>query len=154
MSATLQIWNRFSIDTKGQTFTGKHGAITLSTDDPFEVTVSGDMHCVPGTLSTATVVTVYDDDDDVPVNWNYLFLWADQNCYIQLIGASTNVILPVLATVPFVLAPLTSSSLGVLAAANTTIITGGAEPTLTDIDSVVIGNYSGTSMNYLFAVVD
>ena len=50
---------------------------------------------------------------------------------------------------PFVLPGYDS----MLAAADTSILTS-SEPTLTDIDSVVIGNYSGGDATYLFAVVD
>ncbi len=150
MSATLEILNTFSITTKGNTFSGKHGAITLSETDPFEITVAGDLHLVPGTLATATVVTVYDDDDDVPADWDYLFYWADQITYIQIIGPTMNVKFKVAAYQPFVLPGYDS----IFAAADATPITGGTEPTMSDIDSVVLGNYTGTSANYLFAVID
>lgn len=38
--------------------------------------------------------------------------------------------------------------------ATTTQITGGAEPSLEDIDSIMLGNYSGSTMNYSVALVD
>jgi len=147
--ATLNILNSFSLETQGRTLEGKQGSYDAATDTPMAVTVTGTNHTVIGTLATATVVTVYDDDNDAPTDFDYLYYWADQDSYIQLIGSGTNVIFKVLAKVPFT---ITYDSL--LAAADTTIITGGTEPTLTDIDSIVIGNYSGTSMNYHFAVVD
>lgn len=147
---TLNIKNTFELATVGgTTLTGKHGAAADDADTALDVTVTGSSHYVSTTLATATVVTVYDDDNDVPADWDYLYFWADQDCYIQLIGSGTNVILGVEAEHPFVL-----SRDSLLAAADTTIITGGTEPTLTDIDSVVIGNYSGTTMNYVFAVID
>lgn len=150
MSATLKIINNFEITTQGVTYTGKQGLAADSADEAFEVTVDGTVHHVTGSLATATVVTVYDDDNDVPIDWEYLFFWADQDCYIQLIGAATNVIFKIEAKEPFVLPGFDS----LLAAADTTAITGGSEPSVADIDSIVIGNYSGNTMNYVFAVID
>ena len=112
--------------------------------------MSGTRHVVSGTLATAAVVTVYDDDNDVPADWDYLWYCADQISYIQIIGSGSNVILKCAAYQPFVL----NGYDRILAAADTTAITGGSEPTLTDIDSIVLGNYSGNSMSYLFIVID
>lgn len=151
--STLSITNFFSLPSQGSEKTGKQGSASSDPKTPFDVTVSGTGHFLTGSLATATARTIYDDDDDAPSDFNYTHFWSDQNCYIQLIFASTNVVLPVLAKVPFCLAPLTAGLVG-LAAANTTPITGGAEPTLTDLDSVVIANYSGTTMNFTFAAID
>lgn len=150
MSATLEITNNFSLDSQGITKSGKQGAIADSPATPFEITVDGRVFQVTDTLATATVVTVYDDDNDTPADFDYLFFWADQDMYIQIVGSGTNAIFKVKAKTPFVLPGFDT----ILAAADTTIITGGAEPTLTDIDSVVLGNYSGTTANYHFAVID
>ncbi len=46
-----------------------------------------------------------------------------------------------------------SDEYGILAAANTTPISGSA-PTMTDIDSIVLQNNSGTSMNYVVRIID
>lgn len=147
--ATLNIVNNFEMTSQGISVTGKQG----DADDGFStaktVSVTGTHHTVAGVLATAAVVTVFDDDDDVPADWDYLYLWADQDVYIQIIGSGTNVVLKVEAEVPFVL-----SFDSMLAAADTTKITGGTEPTLTDIDAIVIGNYSGNSANFLFSVID
>lgn len=151
--ATLSLWNSFSLPSQGVEKTGKQGAATAAPQTPFDITVTGTGLFLTGTLATATVRTIFDDDSEFPVSFDYLHYWADQNSYLQLIFAATNVILPVLAKVPFVLGPLAANLVG-LAAANTTIITGGTEPTLTDLDSVVIGNYSGTTMNFTFAIPD
>lgn len=144
MAGTLSIVNNFSLEANGRTITGKQGAATENFDTALEVDVDGTAHDVIGSLATATVVTVYDDDNDVPIDWDYAFFWGDQDFYIQIIGSGTNVIHKVEAYQPFVLPGFDS----MLAAADTTIITGGAEPTLTDIDSIVIGNYSGETLNY------
>jgi len=148
--ATLSIVNNFELDSQGNTKSGKQGAATAGFNTPLEITVTGTCHHVTGSLATASVATVYDDDDDVPADWDYLYFWADQDCYIQIIGSGTNVVFKVEAYQPFVLPGFDA----MLAAANTTAITGGTEPTLTDIDQVVIGNYSGNTMNYVFAVID
>jgi len=148
--ATLSILSNFSLPSQGLTVQGKQGAAADALTDELDITVSGTYHLVLGTLATATVRTVFDDDDDVPADWDYLYLWADQDCYIQLVGATGNAVFKVEATVPFWLPGFDA----VLAVANTTIITGGSEPSLEDIDSVVIGNYSGTTLNFFFAVID
>lgn len=148
--ATLKIINTFEFSALGQKLSGKHGLAEDSSGLPLEVDVEGLAHYIPFSLATAAVQTVYDDDSDVPDDWVYLYLWADQDIYIQLIGSSTNVIFKVEAYQPFVLPGFDS----LLAAADTTIITGGSEPSLQDIDSVVIGNYSGSTVNGIFAVIE
>lgn len=148
--ATLKIINNFELTSLGVSKYGKQGAAADGMTDEMEYTVTGTSHIITGSLATATVVTVYDDDDDTPADFDYLYFWADQDLYIQIIGSGTNVIFKIEATLPFVLPGFDT----ILAAANTTIITGGTEPTMTDIDSIVLGNYSGNSASYLFAVID
>ena len=149
MATTVDILNNLTMSSQGRTVAAKQGAAANDAADVVSITVDGVIHDMIGSLATATVVTVWDDDNDKPADWDYLFFWADVDMYIQIIGSTTNVIFKVLAKVPFT---LTYDSM--LAAADTTIITGGTEPTLTDIDSVVIGNYSGGTGNYVFAVFD
>lgn len=148
--ATLSIINNFSLNSQGIIKEGKQGAIADGMSDALGITVTGTCHYMTGSIATATVNTIYDDDNDFPVDWDYLYFWADGIVYLQFIGSATNVILKIAATQPFVLPGYDS----LLAAADTVIITGGSEPTLTDIDSVVLGNYSGTTVNYVFAVID
>lgn len=153
----LNVTNAFSVTINGVTYVGKQGAIAGSASDAFAYTIDGAIHLASNPLATATVVTVYDDDDDKPVDFNYLFFWADVDMYIQIIGSGTNVIFKQMAFMPYVMAhpgTVAATKCGMLAAANTTIMTGGTEPTLTDIDSVVLGNYSGSTGNYFFAVID
>lgn len=138
------------MEAQGLTHSGKQGAAADAATEAFEVTVGGQIHKVVGSLATASVVTVYDDDNDTPADFDYLFFWADQDCYIQIIGSGSNVIFKIEAKVPYWISGFDT----ILAAADTTAITGGTEPTLTDIDSVVIGNYSGNTMNYVLAVID
>lgn len=151
--ATLSIWNFFSLPSQGSERTGKQGTLTSDPKTSFDITVTGTGHFLTGSLATAAARTIYDDDDDAPTDFNYTHFWSDQNCYLQFVFAGTNVVFSVLAKVPFCLAPITAGLVG-LAAANTTPITGAAEPTLTDLDSLVIANYSGSAMNYTFALID
>ncbi len=161
-TVALKIVNSFALTTpSGLTVTGKQGSADDAITDEFDLattmTITGTAHYVPGQLATATAVTVYDDDDDKPVDFNYLYFWADQDMYIQIIGSTGNAQFKIAAKCPFVLAhpgTVAATQCGIVAVANTTPITGGAEPTLTDIDSIVLGNYSGTTANYIFAVID
>lgn len=148
--ATLSIINTFELVAQGLSVIGKQGLAASLVTDVYDITVSGTTHHVVGSLATATVVTVYDDDDDSPADWDYLFYWADQISYIQIIGPTMSVVFKIAAYQPFVLPGYDSLT----AAASATAITGGSEPSPSDIDSVVLGNYSGTTMNYLFAVID
>ena len=148
--ATLYMLSGFQLSSQGNVKSGHQGAATSAAQDPLAITVTGTAHHITGSLATATVATVYDDDDDLPADWDYLYFWADQDCYIQIIAGSTSVVFKVEATNPFWLPGFDAC----LPAASATPIAGGTEPTLTDIDSVVIGNYSGSTMNYVFAVID
>ena len=151
MASTLAILNNFVLTTDGSEFFGKQGAITDAITDEYEsLSVDGLIHMVKGSLATAAVVTVYDDDNDVPADFDYAFIWADQTYYVQVIASATNYIVKCAAKVPYVISGFDS----VLAAADTTAITGGSEPSVTDIDSVVIGNYSGSTMKYVCAFID
>lgn len=157
MAVKLKILNKVVfVSVNGKEYTFHQGDSTDSPDDEYDVaaedttsTTDGEIHLVEHALATATVVTVYDDDNDVPTDWDYMFFWADVDMYLQLVGSGTNVILKTRKKIPFV---WHYDSL--LAAADTTIITGASEPTLTDIDSIVVGNYTGGSGNYVFAVFD
>lgn len=148
--ATLSVISNFSMSSAGITYSGKQGTTTDSSTTSFDITVDGTIHTMRGSLATASVVTVWDDDDDTPADFDYLFYWADQDSYIQIIGPTMNVIFKVEAKVPYWQPGFDTMN----AAANATAITGGAEPSMSDIDSIIIGNYSGTTMAYVFAVID
>ena len=150
--ATLSLWNYFSLPSNGVLRTGKQGTTTDAPQTPLDVTIPGTGIFFGGTLVTATPRLVYDDSVDFPVAFDYMHYWCSVNSYIQLIFGATNVILPVLAKVPFVLGPLAANLVG-LAAANTTPMTG-TEPTLTDLDKVYVSQWSGSTANFTFALVD
>ncbi len=155
MSASLDIIGNFEITIRGKTIslwqgTSADGAAT----DAMRVTVTGDAAQVPFTLATATALTIWDDDDDKPADFDFFFFVADQDMFIQFIMSATSFTIPVLAGVPFMLAPktdaLTAKALG---AASTTPMSGSA-PSVTEIDSIVIQNNSGNSATGFAFVVD
>lgn len=147
--STLNIWNHLSHSLVGSETTAKHGTTTDAPQTPFAITAAGNEYDLKGTCATAAVKTLWDEDSNFPATFLYAHFWADQICYLQLIAQSTNVIHRIAAKQPFVL-PGYSTILG---AANTTIITGGTEPTLSQIDSIAIGNYSGSTLNYHLVLV-
>ena len=74
--------------------------------------------------------------------------------FLQVITTATNFIVPVLAGVPFVLAPKTDAvTAKALAAANTTPMSGSA-PSVAEIKSVVVQNNSGSTAHGLLFVVN
>lgn len=147
--ATLNIKSSFSIEVNGQTISGQHGTVGESVDDPFAITVDGKVHPPSGQLANNTVRTIWDEDNDFPADFDFMFLWADQDLDLQIIGSAGHVVIKVKAKVPFVL-----SYDDILPVANTTVITGGAAPSYEEIDSIVIGNRSGSTANYTFFLVD
>jgi hypothetical protein len=144
----LSIVNNFEMVAQGLTVNGKQGLAASLLSDAFDITVSGYCHRVLGTLATAAVQSVWDDAGDVPATWSYLFYVADQNSYLQLITAAANCIIKCTALEPQVL-----TTQKILAAANTTPITGGSEPVGVVVKTIYAGNYSGTTLSYAFAVI-
>lgn len=148
--ATLNVKSSFSLSVNGKVVEGWHGtSATNDADDVMAVTVDGVVNYQPATLATATARTVWDDDDDAPADWDFFFLNSDQDLDLQIIGATLNVHLHVKAGIPVVM-----GYDDILAAINTTPITGGATPAYEEIDSLRINNRSGTTANYVFFVVD
>ena len=126
---------------------GKQGN---AADDPkteYPIQVTGNVSKQTGQLATATALQLLDSLTTAQP-WSYLHYWADQDSYLQLIGSGSNSITKVKSLVPFVM-----SYDGILAAANTTPITGGATPSLQQIVSIYIANYSGTTLNYTISFV-
>jgi hypothetical protein len=149
VAVDLEILDSFSVETQGRTITGKQGDYDDNTDEPFVVSVTGTSHDIVGSIATATVKTVWDDDDDLPATWDFFYFWCDQDVYLQFVGTATNFTIKVEAKVPFKM-----SFQKLLAAASTTDIVGGTEPTTETIDHINIGNYSGNTANYQATVID
>lgn len=148
MTVNLNIANYFSVVSNGSQAMGKQGN---ATDDPkteYAISITGNVTRKANTLATATVNQLY-GTQDLLTPFTYLHFWADQDCYLQFIGSSTNVTVKVKALVPYVM-----SVDGILPAANTTEITGGATPSLQTIASIYLGNYSGTTLNYTISLVN
>lgn len=157
----LSILDNFELtDVDGGTIAGKQGEAGDSASTPFEWSLSGSPFSASpavagavkpliGTLATATILKVYDSSIDVPATWDFLWFKSDQDCYIQLITAATEVRIKVSAGVPFKL-----SKQSIIASAGTSAITGGSEPAVAVIAKVYIGNYSGNTMNFQFYVID
>ncbi len=147
--ATLNIWEYFSVVSQGTEKTGKQGTSTDAPQTPFAVTVDGLVHQVTGQVDDDEIQTIWDEDDDAPGDMAYFHFWADQDCYLQIIATATNVVFPILAKVPFVLSGNT-----LLAAANTTPLVAGATPSTTEIDSIIVSNVSGSTLNFVASIVD
>lgn len=147
--ATLNITNFFELDSQGAVKTGKQGTSTDGPKTPFPVTVTGLCHQITGTVADDAIETIWDEDSDTPADFDYLHFWADQDCYLQIIGAATNVIFPIEAKVPFVLSANT-----MLAAADTTAMTAGVAPSVAAIDSIIVSNMSGSALNYVASIID
>lgn len=145
MAVDLNITSYFEISIRGRTISMFQNAVdaTSEASNPFVLSVDGVVHSGDWSLDTATARTIWDDDDDSPTDFDFFFFVATQNMFVQVIMSATHFIVPVLAKVPFILAPktdaLTAKALG---AASTTAISGSA-PSVTEIDSIVIQNNSG-----------
>lgn len=146
--ADLNIVSNFEVIAQGGgVISGKQGATVDTDSDPFVIDVEGDAHLFSGTLATATAVEVWNNADDQPVTWEYLFVWSSVDMYLQIIGETGNVIFDVRAFTPFQLAYCE-----ILVAANTTPLSG-TEPTTEAIESLVLQNNSGGPGNFRVALV-
>jgi len=147
--ASLNIWNFFTCPIQGVEYSGKHGSSGGDPVEPFTITVGGYDQGGAGILTTGSVQTLWTTSTILPTPFDYFHFWADQITYLQFISASTNFVMKVLAKTPFVLPGYGSF----VAAASTTAITGGTEPTPTLVTSIILGNYSGSTANYQYHVI-
>lgn len=160
-TATLSILNSFELSSNtGKVIEESQGDFADPSSEPLELSVSavpfssapaiaGTCHHMPFTLATATVLKVWDDDTHKPSDFDYLHVICDEDFYVQVVGSATNFTIKCMAFVPW-----TMTYDQVLAAANTTDITGGTEPTMEDIDHINIGNYTGNTLDGVFTVID
>lgn len=147
--ATLYVGNYLSMLNDGSEITAKHGETTDAVQTPFAVTVTGNVHQAKNTLATATVRALWDSTNFVPATFAYAHFVADQICYLQLRTSAAQIIHKIAAKEPFVLPGYST----ILPAANTTIMAGGTEPTTVAITSIVLGNYSGSTLNYALSLI-
>jgi hypothetical protein len=131
------------------------GTSTDSKWTPFTETLTGEVHRKVGSVSSTQAVTVWDSSTGSgttatdPVTFDKLWLWTDAAGYIQLIstsGSGTNVTLKVAGDDPFTL-----SDGDLLAAANETAISAGAQ-SVQPIQKVVLTTSGATAVNYVFFV--
>lgn len=139
----LNIISNFTATIKGSVVSERQGTDEDAADsDAFALAIDGEVHRQAGSLATGAALKVWDDDTHRPLTLKYFWVKADQDIYVQVIGAATNYIVVVTAGVPF-----SFSGNTMLAAADTTAISGSA-PSVAEIDSVVIQNNSGSAANY------
>ena len=156
MAVDLSLIANFSLTVGGTTIQGmqgiREGDETPTT--PFIVSVDGDAETMQHTLTTDTAVTVWDDDDDKPVDFDVAFFVADVNMFIQVIASATSFTVPVLAGVPFILAPKTDALTAKVLGAGTTTPMSGSAPSVTEVDSIVVQNNSGGTGHFWFFAID
>lgn len=134
----------------GNNIVAKQGAATSDFSEAYDITITGQVKQVDTTIATAGALTVYDASVDSPSSGAiYGWIMVDQIAYLQLITAATNVVIKIAANQPFVLPGYFS----MLAAASTTAITGAAEPTTAAITKIVVGNYSGSTLNIVGRII-
>lgn len=138
----VSIVNNLSASLNGSVVTAKQGEAAAEFAEGFDLTLTnGDYLQLGGQFATGGSSKIYDKDTHLPLATPaYWHFWSTKDCYLQFVGATSNVIVPVTALVPFVYAGNT-----ILAAANTTDI-ASSEPTLEAIDHLMIGNWDGNTL--------
>lgn len=145
--ATLKIINNISMTHDGSTTAIKQGVSSSSATTAFEFSVDGKVHLVQATLATGSINVIWDTDNDTPGNFDYMIYRADQITYIQTMTASGSAVYKIAANMPFVLPGYDD----LLTYTDTTQIS--TEPSLVTMNNVVIGNYSGSTVNYSAAFI-
>jgi hypothetical protein len=155
MAVDLDVICNFEVTIRGVPLSIWQGTDSdAAATDPMAISVDGDAKVTPFTLATGTALTVWDDDADKPADFDFFYFKADQNMFIQIIASATSFTIPVLAGIPFILAPKTDGATAkALGAASTTAMSGSA-PSVTEIDSIVIQNNSGNTAYGFTAVID
>jgi hypothetical protein len=149
MSVSLYVRNSFNATINNCPLQGYQG--TSGFDDPATITLAGKSKIVPSSLASGGSFLVYDDSVDTEVvDIMHLWVKSDQAFYLQLITAATEVrIGPLAANVPHSLSAY--ATLKLLASAGTTAMST-VEPVTADVKKILLGNFSGSTMNYLFGV--
>jgi hypothetical protein len=145
--------NLEGVDITGNTFVAKQGGAADDFGEGVDVTVTGYKQQPANALATGSARKLFDDDEDAPTDPLYFHLWTagswtTEVVWVQIIGVTSNFVIPVYPEVPWVL-----RGNRILAAANTTALDGSAAPSTEDIDSIVLVNRSGASIDYCLTIV-
>ena len=141
MSVDLNIIANLTCEVNGVTVTDHQGEVTDLFNDAFALAITGVYFQRQGTIADATVTTIYVAANELPATSKYIQIWTDDDIYVQVIGSATHAIFKTIGMVPF-----TIPNGAVLGVASTTVI--AAEPTTTAIAKIVLGNYSGGTVNW------
>jgi hypothetical protein len=149
MSTTLKTRNGFEVEVNGRTLVGYQGETDGVDTDQFELSVDGDAHYNPFTLQTADSILAWEAANDNPTAFEYFFLWADQDVWVQLISASGSVYHTVRAKQGFSLPEGT-----MLPGTSTTANDGSSAPSVEAILKINVINRSGNEAHVLAVVVN
>lgn len=153
MAVNLSVWSYWSAFIDGVKHSGKHGASDEPYTVPAEFSVDGNVHPFGGTLNDATLRALWDNDDDFPTAFKFLFFWHDgdkednTNAWLQFVGASLNYSIRIRPFVPFIL-----GYDDMVIANNTTDL--AADPTGETPDHINVWNANGDSIRYGGVIVD
>lgn len=144
--ATLNVTNFVSIFANGAEHVLKQGTSASDPKTPFEISVTGRIFDQGSDLADDAAKALWVAANDYPATFDHGWFWADQDCYLQLIGTATNVVVPVKADVPVYIPP------SLLAAEDTTVIS--ATPTVTALSKIACWNASDSTLNWRLLLVD
>ena len=150
--ATVRTIVNLELLSQGVPFRGKQGAAANAAADwLLTANLDGEIHQRIGSVGDAAAETLYDAANDLPATWDILFFWCDKSGpHLQLIdnnSTGTHVVFPMLLNFPFIL-----GNGKMLAVADEQKITND-QTAVQDITQVVLGNSSGATVNYVFAVI-
>ncbi len=146
MATSARTITTIEMSSQGGFVIGHQGAANARATAPLETTTDGLTHQVVGVSTAAQGLTLYDAANDLPATWIKLWFWCDDDCDLQLITSATNVVIPIKALDPFVMA-----TGKLLATASTSKITSGTNST-TDITQIVAG-FTATGDNYRLVLI-
>ncbi len=150
MATPARTITTIEMSSQGGFVSGHQGAATARATAQFETTTAGLVHQVVGVSDSAQAFTLYDMTGspaaDLPATFIKLWFWADTDCHLQLITSATNVIIPIVALDPFVMA-----TGQLLAAADTSKITDRTNA-VTAIQQIVAG-FAASGVNYRLILI-
>lgn len=146
--STLYILNGFSLLSNGNVKSLHQVTASSAPQEPLAATVSGAILHQSGSIPDDGIYTLYSSSGDFPQTFDYLYLVADQDVYIQMFASADSVVFKLEANTPFTLPGFGSF----FKPAPSTAIS--VEPTLVPVSTVLVANFSGTAANYTFAIID